>query len=211
MAFNWLKNMLTGLPRGIGQLVQGKPRGAIGAFSDVVKPLAIAGSAVPGPHQALTIPLAAVAGAGQKFDDEGNRGLTDILSGAAEGASLAVGTRGLSSVARSGYGAITGGAPRVVSTGTLPRQIPAVAESLVSTGSNVASNPSFLSKAGSYLVDNPEIPLGVAELGLGYASERERGGAIDRRLAMEEEDRARLRQIQELQALFSLFQRSRTA
>ncbi len=51
-----LKNMLTCVPRGLGQLVQGKPRGAIGAFSDTIKGLAIAGWVVPGPWQDQGLP-----------------------------------------------------------------------------------------------------------------------------------------------------------
>ncbi len=222
MAFNWLKNALTGIPRGVGQLLQGKPRGAIGAFSDTVKPLAVAGSAIPGPWTPFAVPLAAAAGAGQKFDDEGRRGLTDILRGGVEGGSMALGARGVGNLARSGISALGGGgvpgaiptpdlSTAVTNTSSIVSGAPGgVGPSVTGPGSTLLSRVGdTMSGIGSYFKDNPEIGLGIAKTGLGYMSERERGGAMDEWRRVQEEDMERLRQLQELQALFSLYRPTR--
>lgn len=228
MAFNWLKNMITGIPRGLGQLVQGKPRGAIGAFSDTVKPLAIAASAVPGPWQAVGIPLAAAAGAGQKFDDEGHRGITDILGGAAEGASLATGARMGGNLARSGISAVSGGGAIASKPGSMANilessmpSVPSAAKPGFEVGSTVARSgtrllpsvaESVAPKAGkgmlkgvmSYLGKNPELPLGIASTAADVYGAQQEGAAMDDWRKIREEEMRRRAELEQMQTLFNL-------
>ncbi len=207
MAFNWLKNAVTGPFRGIANLLQGKPRAALGAFGDTAKPLGIALTAT-GVGAPIGLPMAAAGGVAQKFDDEGHRGITDMLRGGLEGASLAYGAGQAGNLVRGGVGALTGGgaAPGVVPTPDLGTAV-ANTNRTVSGLSTVAptavgeGSKSVLTGIANYLKENPEIPLGVAEMGLGYASERERGGAVDRWQRIQEEEMARRAKLAELQTL----------
>lgn len=223
MAFNWLKNAVTGPFRAIGQLVQGKPRGFLGALGDTVKPVGIAASAIPGPWQAAGIPLAAAGGAMQKFDDEGQRNIGNILMGSAQGAGMAAGAGAVSGLARAGYGAISGmgaggttAAPTLATTSptalaqraglsmpgaaTTATATPASMASLIesnmpSMAVNAGKGSSMLSGIGKFLTGHPEIVTSALSTGADVYGAGMQGAALDRQLEFQREiERERQRQ-----------------
>ena len=202
MAFNWLKNMVTGLPRGLGQLVQGKPRGAIGAFSDTVKPLAIAGSAIPGPWSPIALPLAAAAAGGvmQKFDDEGHRGITDFLKGGVKGATTAYGAGKVGGLARSGLNLFGGGGA------TVPGAIPT--PDLSTAVANTKAGGGMFSGIGKYLGKHPEVPLGIASTAADVYGANQQGAMLDIELQRREDERKRREKLEQLQTLMSFVSNS---
>jgi len=211
MAFNWLKNAVTGPFRGIYGLLKGEPRTALGAFGDTAKPLGIALTAT-GVGAPIGLPMAAAGGAAQKLDDEGDRGLVDILQGGAEGAALAYGAGKVGDLARGAYGALSG-TPGPIMPGTVG-SAPAVDLSeavATNTGRTVAGNilpkkagEGMLSGITSYLKENPVVPLSLASTaGNVYAAQQE-GAVADRWQRIKEEEMERQAKLAELQTLFNL-------
>lgn len=187
--FGSIGRALTGPFRAIGKLVQGKPRDALGAFGDTLKPAAIVASAIPGPHQVATIPLAAAGGALQKFDDEGQRGLGQILMGGAQGATMAAGARALPGLVDKGAGLLGlgggGGASAPIGSmaSTINQNLPSIATQAAGGG----GGGGFMGGLGSFIKGNPE----VVTHGLGAAADvyggYQQGKAMDEQLAFERE------------------------
>jgi hypothetical protein len=89
--FGSIKNAITGPFRAINELAHGRPRGAIGALGDTVKPAGVILGAT-GVGLPVAAGVSALGGAMQKADDVGNRGFEDIVGGAAEGGMLGAGS-----------------------------------------------------------------------------------------------------------------------
>jgi hypothetical protein len=153
--FGSIFKAVTGPFRGVGKLLTGDLRGAVGAFGDTAKVAApILGATGVGLLPAALI--GAAGGAMQKADDPvGQRGFGDILSGAAGGAALGAGGH----FAQGPLSAIG----KMVGVGGGAGAAPAAATAAPSAG----SAPSWLSKMGSFVTSNPELTVGMAQTGAG--------------------------------------------
>ena len=186
--FGSIKNAITGPFRAVGQLVQGKPRGFLGALGDTVKPAAVAASAIPGPHQGLTIPLAAAGGAMQKFDDEGDRGFGQILMGGAKGAGMAAGAR-LIPGAVDKFGSVTGlyGGAGGGATAVAPGMAEMMAAGGGAAAPTTAATPAAGGGFGAFLKGNaPYLAQGMGAAATVYGA-HEQGRALDEQLMFERE------------------------
>jgi hypothetical protein len=81
--FDSIKNALTGPFRGIGKILSGDVKGALGAWGDTLKPVGMVLGAT-GVGAPIAIPMAAAGGAMQKLDDP-NIGVGDVIAGGVTG------------------------------------------------------------------------------------------------------------------------------
>jgi len=104
--------------------VQLKPRAALGALGDTVKPASFILGAIPGVGAPLAMGVGALGGAMQKMDDEGQRGIGDFLSGAAQGASVGGAGALAGNIGQAGYNAIRGGVGGMGAGTNIPISMP---------------------------------------------------------------------------------------
>jgi len=197
--FGSIGKMLTGIPRAAYNAVQLKPRAALGALGDTVKPVATVAAAVPGPWQPFAIPAAAAGGAMQTLDDEGNRGIGQFLTGGAKGAAMAAGARGASDLVRSGIGALTGAATEPATmAGVLESNMPSIATT-GTTATNAGGG--MWSDIGKFLTAHPEVVTQALGTAANVYGAGKQGAAIDRELEFRREQEEERRRQNELAML----------
>ena len=216
--FGSIGNMLTSPFRAVGQLVQGKPRGFVGALGDAVKPAGIVMSAAGLP---IGIPIAGVGGMMQKADDEGQRGIGDFLMGGAQGAGMAGMANLGGGLVRSGINALQGAGGASTMSALPAAPIPNLGTAITNTSNTVANIPSAFSGVtsaantgggmwsgiGKFLTAHPEVvtqTLGTAANMYGAGMQ---GAAIDRELEFRREQEEERRRQNELAMLFNALTR----
>jgi len=167
---------VTGPLRGIGRVLKGDIKGAIGAFGDTAS-LAAPVLGATGVGAPLAIAAGAAGGAMQKFDDP-DFNVGSVLRGAAGGAGRGAALHGAGKLASSGISSVLAkGGSAVAPVSSLPGSVAgAVPTSTAGSASTLSGVSAGLSRGGPGLTVTAPQAAGVVSKAAGTVTENVGGG-----------------------------------